>query len=59
MAPNNAKKYIAVASKNNPPFINCISKINGVNIYNTEDLDVMPKYNFLEYSKNYKKTPVV
>ena len=43
--------------KNNAPFINCISKINGIKIDNAEDLDVvMPKYNLLEYSKNYKKT---
>ena len=42
--------------KNNAPFINCISKINGVKIDNAEDLDVMPMYNSLEYSKNYKKT---
>ena len=45
--------------KNNASFINCISKINGVQIYNAEDLDVvMPMYNLLEYSKNYKKTTV-
>ena len=43
--------------KNNPPFINCISKINGVKIDNAEDLDVvMPMYNLLEYSKNDRKT---
>ena len=43
--------------KNNTPFINCISKINGVKIDNAEDLDVvMPMYNLLEYSKSYKKT---
>ena len=43
--------------KNSAPFINCISKINGVKIDNAEDLDVvMPMYNLLEYSKNYKKT---
>ena len=43
--------------KNNASFINCISKINGVKIDNTEDLDVvMPMYNLLEYSKNYRKT---
>ena len=45
------------AFKNNEPFINCISKINGVKIYNAEDLDVvMSIYKFLEYSKNYRKT---
>ena len=43
--------------KNNAPFINCILKISGVNINNTEDLDVViPMYNLLEYSKNYRKT---
>ena len=42
--------------KNNAPFINCISKISGVKIDNAEDLDVvMPMYNLLEYSKNYRK----
>ena len=52
-APNNAKKSTAVAFKHNAPFINCISKINGVKIDNIEDLDVvMPIYNLLEYSKN-------
>ena len=54
---NNAKRNKATALKNNAPFINCISKINGVKIDNTEDLDVvMPMCNLLEYSKNYKKT---
>ena len=43
--------------KNSAPFINFISKINGVKIDNAEDLDVvMPTYNLLEYSKNYRKT---
>ena len=42
--------------KNNAPFINCISKINGVLIDNTEDLDVvMPMCILIEYSKNYTK----
>ena len=50
-------KNKAVAFKNNAPFINCISKINGVKIDNAQDLDVvMPIYNLLEYSKNYRKT---
>ena len=49
-----AKKLVF---KNNAPFINCISKINGTKINNAEDFDViMPMYNLLEYSKNYKKT---
>ena len=43
--------------ENNAPFINCISKINGIKIDNAKDLDVvMPMYNLLEYSKNYRKT---
>ena len=46
-----------MAFKNNAPFINCISKINGVKTNNAEDLYVvMPMYNLLEYSKNYRKT---
>ena len=46
-----------LAFKNNVPFVNCISKINVVLIGNTEDLDVvMPMFNLLEYSKNYRKT---
>ena len=56
-APNNAKRNKVVAFKNNAPFINCVSKINGVKTDNAEDLDVvMPMYNLLEYSKNYRKT---
>ena len=55
--PDNAKRNKSVAFKNNAPFINCISKINGVKIDNVEDLDVvMLMYNLLEYSKNYRKT---
>ena len=46
-----------LAFKNNAPFTNCISKINNVLIGNAEDLDIlMPMYNLLEYSKNYRKT---
>ena len=55
--PNNAKRNKAVAFKNNAPFINCISKINGIKTDDAEDLDVvMAMYNLLEYSKNYRKT---
>ena len=51
------KRNKNLAFKNTARFISCISKINGEKIYNTEDLDVvMPMYNLLEYSKNYKKT---
>ena len=54
--PDNAERNKSVAFKNNAPFINCISKINGVKIDNAEDLDVvMPMYNLIEYSKNYRK----
>ena len=49
-----AKKKLVF--KNNAPFINCITKINGTKIDNAEDLDVvMPMYNLLEYSKNNRK----
>ena len=55
--PDNAKRNKEVTFKNNAPFINCILEINGIKIDNTEDLDVViPMYNLLEYSKNYKKT---
>ena len=53
---NKAKRNKAVAFKNNAPFISCISKINGADIDNAEDLDVvMLMHNLLEYSKNYTK----
>ena len=52
--PENEKRNKAVAFKNNAPFINYISKINGVQIDNAEDLKIiMLMYNLLEYSKNY------
>ena len=55
-APDNAKRNKKMTFKNNASFINCISKINGVQIDSTEDLDVVvPMYNLLEYSKNYNK----
>ena len=51
------KRNENLAFKNNAPFINCISKINGVKTDNAEDLDaLMPMYNLLQYSKNYRKT---
>ena len=51
------KRNENLAFKINAPFINSISKINGVQIDNAEDLDVvMLMYNLLEYSKNYRKT---
>ena len=43
--------------KNNALFISCITRINGELIEDVEDLDIiMLMYNFLEYSKNYRKT---
>ena len=46
-----------IVFKNNVLFTNCISKINNVLIENAEDLDVvMPMYNLIEYSKNYRRT---
>ena len=54
---DNAKRNKSVAFKNNAPFINCISKINGVQINNAGNLDVvMSMCNLLEYRKNYRKT---
>ena len=46
-----------VILKNNVPFISCITRINGELIEDADDLDVvMPMYNLLEHSKNYRKT---
>ena len=43
--------------KNNAPFVSCITRINGELIEDADDVDiVMPMYNLLEYSKNYRKT---
>ena len=55
--PNSVLYDEILAFKNNAPFTSCISKINNTLIDNAEDLDiVMPMYNLLEYSKNYRKT---
>ena len=54
---DNANFNEKLTLKNNAPFILCISKINSELAENAEDLDIiMPMYNLLEYSKNYKKT---
>ena len=54
---NRSKKDRPLVFKNNAPFTSCIWKINGVQIDNAKDLNVvMPVYNFLECSKNYRKT---
>ena len=57
-ANDNALDEKKLAFKSNAPFINWIWKINGVKIDRfAEDLYVViPMYNLLEYSKNYRKT---
>ena len=51
------RKNRPLAFKNNAPFISYNSEINNTLIDNAEDLDIlMPMYNLLEYSKNYRKT---
>ena len=46
-----------VIFKNCAPFTKCISRINGTDIDNAQDIDiVMPMYNLIEYSDNYSKT---
>ena len=45
-----------VILKNNAPFVSCITRINRELTEDADDLDiVMPMYNLLEYSKNYRK----
>ena len=51
------KENRSLILKNNAPFVSCITRINGELIEDADDLDiVMPIYNLLEYSKNYRKT---
>ena len=51
------KKNRKLILKNNAPFVSCITRINGELIEDADYLDiVMPMYNLLEYSKNYRKT---
>ena len=51
------KKNRPLILKNNAPFASCITRINGELIEDADDLGiVMPMYNLLEYSKNYRKT---
>ena len=55
--PNSVLYDKRLVFKNNAPFVSCISKLNNTLIDNSEDLDiVMPMYNLLKYSKNYRKT---
>ena len=51
------KRNRPLISKTNAPFVSCITRINGELIEDASDLDiVIPMYNLLEYSKNYRKT---
>ena len=51
------KKDRKLILKNNAAFVSCITRINNELIDDADDLDiVMPMYNLLEYSKNYRKT---
>ena len=51
------KKNRPVILKSNAPFVSCITRINNEFTEDADDLDiVMPMYNLLEYSKNYRKT---
>ena len=52
-ANNTGKKVIF---KNCAPFIDCINKINNIQVDNAKDIDiVIPMYNLIEYSDNYLK----
>ena len=52
-----ARRNRLLILKNNAPFVSGITRINGELIEDADDLDiVMPMYNLLEYSKNYRKT---
>ena len=51
------KRHRPLILKNNAPFVSCITRINGELIEDADDLDiVLPIYNLLGYSKNYRKT---
>ena len=51
------KRNRPVILTNNAPFVSCITRINGELIEDADDLDiVMPMYNLVEHSKNYRKT---
>ena len=55
---NNANEYNRkVALKSSVPFFNCVLKINNQLIEDAQDLDVvMPMFNLLYCSKNFRKT---
>ena len=45
-----------LALKINAPFFRCLLKINDTLVEYADDLDILiPMYNLLEYSKNYRK----
>ena len=51
------KRNRKIILKNNAPFVSCITKLSNELIEDAEDLDiVIPMYNLLQYSKNYRKT---
>ena len=59
-ANDNAFRQKKLIFKNNAPIINCISKVNGVQTDDAEDLDVlMPMYNCLNTVKITEKQQVV
>ena len=50
------EKNKGVIFKNCAPFTKCISRINGADTDNAQDIDiVMPMYNLIQYSDNYSK----
>ena len=55
---NDANQYNRnVSLKNSAPFFNCTLKISNQLIEDAQDLDiVIPMYNLLYYSKNFRKT---
>ena len=51
------KKNRPLILKNNAPFVSCTTRINGELTEDADNLDiVMPIYNLLEYSRNYRET---
>ena len=55
--PNNDTYDKKLALKNNAPFYSCVLRINSTLVEDAQELDIiMPMYNLLYYSKNYRKT---
>ena len=52
---NNDNENRKLAFENNASFTTCLSKVNGILIDNVDLDDVMPIYNFLDYSNNHEK----